>query len=174
MGAPATKMPSARGVWEGSYTEEGAVVKTVGLNQEQVQASGSDFYEKNGLTEGAYTNVSDGEYRYRLADALALDGGNLRIAVSADKMPGLALVKSVDKCQSVFCLHSHRVCGKTTVRSQIFSISPQPQAQILRVDGNRISPHRAEPGSGPFHNSASAAWCTSPPMSCRPSRPSVP
>lgn len=82
------------------YTEEGAVVKTVGLNQEQVQASGSDFYEKNGLTEGAYTNVSDGEYRYRLADALALDGGNLRIAVSADKMPGLALVKSVDKCQS--------------------------------------------------------------------------
>lgn len=82
------------------YTEEGAVVKTVGLNQEQVQASGSDFYEKNGLTEGAYTNVSDGEYRYRLADALALDGGNLKIAVSADKMPGLALVKSVDKCQS--------------------------------------------------------------------------
>lgn len=82
------------------YTEEGAVVKTVGLNQEQVQASGSYFYEKNGLTEGAYTNVSDGEYRYRLADALALDGGNLKIAVSADKMPGLALVKSVDKCQS--------------------------------------------------------------------------
>ena len=82
------------------YTEEGAVVKTVGLNQEQVQASGSDFYEKNGLTEGAYTNVSDGEERYRLADALALDGGNLKIAVSADKMPGLALVKSVDKCQS--------------------------------------------------------------------------
>ncbi len=82
------------------YTEEGAVVKTVGLNQEQVQASGSDIYEKNGLTEGAYTNVSDGEYRYRLADALALDGGNLKIAVSADKMPGLALVKSVDKCQS--------------------------------------------------------------------------
>ena len=48
------------------YTEEGALVKSVGLTKEQIEASGSDFYEKNGLAEGAYTNVSEGDYRYKL------------------------------------------------------------------------------------------------------------
>lgn len=82
------------------YSEEGAIVKSVGLTKEQVEASGSDFYEKNGLTEGAYTNVNDGDYRYKLVDTLANDGGNLKTAVSAGKMPGLTLVKSVDKGQA--------------------------------------------------------------------------
>lgn len=79
------------------YSEEGALVKSVGLTGEQVKASGSDFYEKNGLTDGAYTVVNDGDYKYKLVDTIASDGGSLDQAVCAAKMPGLTLVKSLDR-----------------------------------------------------------------------------
>ena len=78
------------------YSEEGALVKSVGLTKEQSEASGSDFYEKNGLTDGAYTLVNDGDFKYKFVDTLAKDGGNLSIAVCSNQMPGLRLVKSVD------------------------------------------------------------------------------
>jgi len=78
------------------YSEEGALVKSVGLTKEQSEASGSDFYEKNGLVDGAYTIVNDGDFKYKFVDTLAKDGGNLSIAVCSNQMPGLRLVKSVD------------------------------------------------------------------------------
>ena len=78
------------------YSEEGALVKSVGLTKEQSEASGSDFYEKNGLVDGAYTLVNDGDFKYKFVDTLAKDGGNLSIAVCSNQMPGLRLVKSVD------------------------------------------------------------------------------
>lgn len=88
------------------YTEEGALVKSVGLTKEQAEASGSDYYEKNGLADGAYVLVEDGDFRYKYVDNLANDGGSLALAVSASKMPGLTLVKSLDKGRAETFQHS--------------------------------------------------------------------
>ncbi len=47
------------------YTDEGKLLGNVGMNQEQYEKTPSAFYEKNGLTEGAYTvEVVDGKNVY--------------------------------------------------------------------------------------------------------------
>ena len=70
------------------YTEEGAVIRSVGLTAEQAKDSGSTFYEDNGLTDGAYTSVSDGNFKFRLNDILAKDSANLWNASKSDMLPG--------------------------------------------------------------------------------------
>lgn len=88
------------------YTEEGSLLKSAGLTAEQSLASGSDFYDRNGLTEGAYTEVENGDFRYKYVDVVAKDGGNLSVAIAAEKMPGLRLVKSLDKGRAETFQHS--------------------------------------------------------------------
>lgn len=78
------------------YSEEGAVLRTLGLSKEQLDEGKVDtsFYNEYGLSEGAYTVGDDG--RYRLNDVIVNDSGSLSIAASLDKLPGLQLVESVD------------------------------------------------------------------------------
>ncbi|MCM1098867.1 MAG: hypothetical protein NC427_12480 [Ruminococcus flavefaciens] len=78
------------------YSEEGALMATLGLNAEQLAEDGVDasFYEKYGMADGAYTLGDDG--RYRKCDALINDAGGLGNAVNLSVLPGKQLVSSVD------------------------------------------------------------------------------
>ncbi len=77
------------------YSEEGALIKTLGLNAEQAaELTDDSFYADHGLADGAYILAEDG--RYRKSDVLVSDGGNLTTAVCFQKAPGLTLIKNVD------------------------------------------------------------------------------
>ena len=77
------------------YSEEGALIKTLGLSAEQVaEFSGNTFYADNGLADGAYFVNAEG--KYQKSDVLVNDSGQLATAVGFNKAPGLALVQNVD------------------------------------------------------------------------------
>jgi len=78
------------------YSDEGALLLTLGLSADQLAEDGVDasFYEKYGMEGGAYTKGDDG--RYRKCDVLINDAGGLAEAASLSKMPGKILVSSVD------------------------------------------------------------------------------
>lgn len=76
------------------YSEEGALLKTLGLSAEQAEELGGTFYSDYNLTNGAYSVTSEGEY---LKDPVIVnDGGGLDVAAIFEKAPGLVLVKNVD------------------------------------------------------------------------------
>ncbi len=79
------------------YATEGALVKKLGLNAEQVadyeSKTGDDFYSRYNLQDGAYT--VDGE-TFVKSQTLVNDGGGLAVACAFQKAPGLNLVKDVD------------------------------------------------------------------------------
>ena len=78
------------------YSEEGALIKTLGLSKEQVaEFTENTFYADNGLIDGAYSIGADG--RYRKSDVLVHDSGQLNTAVGFNKVPGLQLLRSVDR-----------------------------------------------------------------------------
>jgi hypothetical protein len=74
------------------YSEEGALVKNLGLNAEQ--AADYDFYSEYGLEEGTYTVQSDGTYLK--SDIIINDSGNLLGAAAFNKAPGLNLIAEID------------------------------------------------------------------------------
>jgi len=77
------------------YTDEGSVIRSLGLNAEQTAETGAAIYAEYGLEDGAYSIGEDG--RYKLSEVISNDSGALRIAVTADKLPGIQLIDSVDK-----------------------------------------------------------------------------
>lgn len=79
------------------YSEEGAVLRTLGMNKEQLSEDGveTDFYKEYNLMDGAYTADANG--KYVISDVIKNDSGSLSAAVSLDKLPGLQLVKNVDR-----------------------------------------------------------------------------
>ena len=87
-------IPTLLSFFDYFYTEEGALLHTLGLNKEQLEEMTSEVYEKNGLQDGAYS-IEDG--KYLLAEKLQQDGGGLSTAVALTHMPGLTLVENVDK-----------------------------------------------------------------------------
>ena len=77
------------------YTEEGGLIKTLGLSAEQAaEFSSNTFYADHGLADGAYTVVEDGTYVK--SSVLANDSGQLNTAVGFNKCPGLQMVATVD------------------------------------------------------------------------------
>ncbi len=71
------------------YSEEGARLKTMGLDAEQAAKANNPFYEEHGLTEGAYTvDIRDGQ-EYYLFDQSLLGNDDLRSAVTGNLLPGL-------------------------------------------------------------------------------------
>lgn len=78
------------------YTEEGAALRTIGLNKAQLEEEGTDtsFYNKYKLSDGAYTKGEDD--RYVISKTITNDSGDLTAAASLDKFPGIQLVKSID------------------------------------------------------------------------------
>lgn len=79
------------------YSEEGAELRSLGMSKEQLSESGVDtsFYEEYGLMDGAYSVDADG--KYVVSDVIVNDSGSLSSACSLDKLPGLSLVKNVDR-----------------------------------------------------------------------------
>ena len=93
-GADEKDLPTLLKCLDYLYSEEGAVLRTLGLSKEQYQAaSDKTLYNKFGLQEGAYTAV-DG--RYVVSKTITNDAGGLSVAASFDCMPGLQLIESVD------------------------------------------------------------------------------
>lgn len=76
------------------YTEEGALLKTLGLSKEQVEETQNQIYLDNGLENGAYSVKADGTYL--LDKVLQEDSGGLAKAVALSMVPGITLVDSVD------------------------------------------------------------------------------
>ena len=70
------------------FGEEGARIHSLGLTAEQNQETGTTFYEDNGVTDGTYSTVSEGSFKYKLADVICRDSANLAVAVKAAKVPG--------------------------------------------------------------------------------------
>ncbi len=77
------------------YSAEGALLKTLGLNAEQVAESNNQFYKDWNLEEGSYYLGDDG--RYAWVDTIVNDSGNLKGAVNTNNVPGLTLVSNVDQ-----------------------------------------------------------------------------
>lgn len=78
------------------YSEEGAVYRSLGLSAEEYEASpDKTLYDEYGLQGGTYTKNEDGTYT--VSDIILNDSGGLSVAASLDKLPGLQLVKNVDK-----------------------------------------------------------------------------
>lgn len=77
------------------YSEEGALIKTMGLNAEQAAELGSGQYESWGLSNGSYHATDDG--RYVWDDVIVNDTGALKGAVQFMRFPGVTLVGSVDE-----------------------------------------------------------------------------
>ena len=79
------------------YTEEGAVLHTLGATPEQLQEAGLDasFYQEHGIENGTYT--VDGDGRYKKVDTIVNDSGSLMMATSGEKLPGYTLVSSIDQ-----------------------------------------------------------------------------
>ena len=69
------------------YSDEGSLLKTLGLSKEQYEETKDEFYTKQGLTEGAYYTGDDG-LLYK-TDTLKNDSGDLLTAVAATSIPGL-------------------------------------------------------------------------------------
>ncbi len=77
------------------YAEEGALIKTLGLNADQVaELSDNTFYSDYGMPNGCYF-VND-EGKYEKDPILAQDSGGLGTACGFNKAPGLQLVANVD------------------------------------------------------------------------------
>lgn len=77
------------------YSEEGAVLKTMGLSKEQVKEMGDDcLYYDLGLEDGSYYQEDDGRYAY--VDTIKKDSGTLKADAGFNSFPGLKLVSSVD------------------------------------------------------------------------------
>lgn len=77
------------------YSDEGALLATLGLSPEQMEETGTTFYSDNGIPEGTYTTGEDGEYV--LTEAIRQDSGGLKSAASLEKVPHLTLVENVDQ-----------------------------------------------------------------------------
>lgn len=85
------------------YTEEGALLKTLGLSSEQASTLDSTFYADKGLTDGAYTE-KDG--KYVLNPLIKNDSGDLGDAVRLSNVPGILLIDKVDNGYSENYQHS--------------------------------------------------------------------
>ena len=69
------------------YSDEGSILRTLGLNREQVADSQSPVYLQHGLTEGAYFASPGG--KLRLDPVIELDDGGIRGAMTMTRLPGL-------------------------------------------------------------------------------------
>lgn len=82
------------------YSEDGAVYRSLGLSAEEYEASpDKSLYTEYGLQGGAYTKNEDGTYT--VSSVILNDSGGLSVAATLDKLPGLQLVKNVDKQYAV-------------------------------------------------------------------------
>lgn len=79
------------------YSDEGAVMHTLGATPAQMEEAGLDtsFYANNGIENGTYTMGEDG--CYKKVEAITQDSGGLLIATTAQLLPGYSLVSSVDE-----------------------------------------------------------------------------
>ncbi len=77
------------------YSDEGALMRTCGLDAEQIETCGTDFYANNNVEDGMYKKGSDG--RYEWVSTVKNDSGSLKGAGGATKLPGLTLVSSIDE-----------------------------------------------------------------------------
>ncbi len=76
------------------YSEEGSRIRSLGLDKEQVEESGNEFFAKWGLEDGCYSETEEG--KYLLNQSIRDSSGDLLGAVSCQVLPGVKLVSSVD------------------------------------------------------------------------------
>ncbi len=75
------------------YSEEGALLLTIGLNKEQYELTQNKTYAENGLVNGAYTVIEEnGETKYLVDQAIVTSTRNLESAAKARVIPGLTYV----------------------------------------------------------------------------------
>ena len=93
------------------YSEEGSILKSLGLNKEQYEEIMDPFYTEMGLTEGAYTISEDGTYRF--VDKILNEGGNLGTAV-ASRLTGLVKNKNKVTTRTEYMKYNRNIWIKYT------------------------------------------------------------
>lgn len=81
------------GFFDYLFSEEGSLLYTMGLSKAQYEECGSEIYNENGLTEGAYTDNGDGTYTY--VAKMEENALGIRSAMVANRIPGLRCVSKV-------------------------------------------------------------------------------
>ena len=73
------------------YSVEGGDLRTYGLSKKQYEESKNELYTKQGLTNGAYYEITsvDGKIKNEKDDIIKADGGTLASAVTAIRILGL-------------------------------------------------------------------------------------
>ena len=69
------------------YTEEGSLLRTLGLSKEQYEETKDPFYTQYNLTEGTYQQQEDGTY---VIDDVVQSNGSLGAAVNGERVLGLS------------------------------------------------------------------------------------
>ena len=75
------------------YSEEGSLLKSLGLNKIQYEETQDSLYTSNNLTDGAYVQNEDGTYQ--AVEKVLKDGGSLASAVKANRITGLSKVEGI-------------------------------------------------------------------------------
>lgn len=99
------------------YSEEGSITRTMGLSKEQMEECQNESYIEYGLENGAYTvENTDGEDRYYYADILEKDDGNIRSAMTGNRLPGIKCSSVIGHSDTPTFQHSREewVCYKAT------------------------------------------------------------
>ena len=78
------------------FSDEGSLIRTMGLNAEQATAAKDPFYEKIGLTNGAYRIENRGGQDYYLFDPILQENSDLKSAATGAKLVGRAANRYLD------------------------------------------------------------------------------
>ena len=86
------------------YSEEGSLLKSLGMSKEQYEEVKDPFYTEQGLTEGSYIKNDDGTYRF--VDQVQSEGGDLGSAVAGNRLNGLTKRTGVIRARTEFLKHN--------------------------------------------------------------------
>ena len=86
-------LPTLFSFLDNLYSEEGSLLKSLGLSKEQYDETKDPLYTSNNLTDGAYFQNEDGTYQ--AVEKVLKDGGSLASAIKLNRITGLGKVKGI-------------------------------------------------------------------------------
>ena len=93
------------------YSEEGSLLRTMGLSKEQYEETQDAFYTQYNLTEGAYQQNEEGIY---VADEVVQNIGSIGAAINGERVLGLSKQLGVSRGNTVILQHNYDQWTKYT------------------------------------------------------------
>ena len=122
-----------------AYSEEGCLIKSLGLSKSQYEETKDEFYTKQGLTEGAYVQNEDGSLQQ--VDTILKDGGTLASAVKLNRLPGLMKVHGIASGNTEVLQHNLELWNKykdtgTLTTSFISQLTSEEAKTVNKIQTN--------------------------------------